>query len=164
MKSLYYLLALSALATTASAQKIKVENELITVDGQPYARIEQDGCGLMDVDCVYYIKSLQNKRLFAVKQQAFNDPALVSAASPQGHTIYLQYIFTATKTTAETSFPATLHLRALDVARKVYKAHLLKDGELDPQMAEDFVTTNGTTYSERRRGLNQPVIIVAPGH
>ena len=164
MKFLYHLLALSALATTAQAQKIKVEGELITVDDQPYARIEADGCGLMDVDCFYYVKSLQNKRLFVVKQQTFNDPAQVSASSPAGRTIYLQYVFTGAKTTAETSFPATLHLRALDVARKVYKAHLIKDGELDQQMAEDFVTNNGTPYSERRRAINQPVILVAPSH
>jgi hypothetical protein len=163
MKKLHYLLALSTLATTASAQKIKVENELITVDGQPYARIEQDGCGLMDVDCFYYIKSLQNKRLFVVKQQVLHEASQISAADPTGRTMYLKYVFTAAKTTAETSYPATLHLRALDVARRVYKANLMKDGELDQQAAEDFVTNNGNTYSERRNAA-QPVILIAPAH
>ena len=164
MKTLFYSLALSALTTTAFAQKIKVEADLITVDGKPYARIEQDGCGLMDVDCFYYVKSLDNKRLFVVKQQNFNDPSQVSASSPSGRTLYLQYVFTATKTTTETSYPATLHLRALDVARKVYKANLIKEGNLDPQAAEEFVTNNGNSYSERRHSISPAVIIVAPGH
>jgi len=164
MKSFLLLLISFALATSASAQKIKVEDELITVDGQPYARIEQDGCGLIDVDCFYYVKSLQNQRLFVVKQMSFNDPTQVSASNPQGRQMYLQYVFTAAKATAETSYPATLHLRALDVARKVYKAQLIKDGTLNEQLAADFVTNNGTTYSEHRRASSQPTIIVVPGH
>jgi hypothetical protein len=153
MKTLLCSLAFFALATTAHAQKIKVEGELITVDGQPYARIEQEGCGMMDVDCFYYVKSLQNQRLFIVKQQDFNDPSKVSASSPQGRTLYLQFVFTAAKTKAETSFPTTLHLRALDVARKVYKAQLIKDGTLDEQAATDFVTNSGTPFSERRQAI-----------
>ena len=154
MKTLLCSLAFLALATTSYAQKIKVEGELITVDGQPYARIEQEGCGLMDVDCFYYVKSLQNQRLFIVKQQDFNDPAEVSATSPQGRTMYLQFVFTAAKTKAETSYPTTLHLRALDVARKVYKAQLIKDGTLDEQAATDFVTNTGTPFSERRQAIH----------
>jgi hypothetical protein len=164
MKILLCLLAFSAFATTSFAQKIKIEGDLITIDGQPYARIEQDGCGLMDENCSYYVKSLQNQRLFIIKQLEMNDPEQINVANPKGRTLYLQYVFTAAKATAETPFPATLHLRPLDIARKLYKAQLLKDGTLDEQAAADFVVNYGTVYSERRRALNQPVIIVAPSH
>jgi hypothetical protein len=164
MKFLLSAIAFFALAAPAVAQKIKVEDDLITVDGQPYARIEQDGCGIMDVDCLYYVKSLQNQRLFVVKQVIYNDPTAVSATNPQGRTLYLQYVFTAAKATAETAYPTTLHLRALDVARKVYKAQLIKEGTLDEQAAADFVTNNGTSYSEHRRTLGQPIILLTPGH
>ncbi|MGI4870145.1 MAG: hypothetical protein ACRYFX_03085 [Janthinobacterium lividum] len=164
MKTIFFSLLLTGLATSAFAQKIKVENDLVTVDGQPYARIEKDGCGMMDLDCSYHVKSLQNQQLFTVKQVIFNDPGQISASNPEGRTLYLQYIFTASRTTAETSFPATLHLRALDVARKVYQAHLLKEGTLDAEVADTFVLDKGTPFSQRRREINPQVIVVPSGH
>ena len=90
----------------------------------------------------------------------FEDPEQRKDSNPTGRTLYLQFVFTAAGTTAEIPFPATLHLRALDVARKVAKARLLKDGTLDAQAAADFVTNNGTPFGDRRRALNAPPTII----
>ncbi|KAA9325332.1 hypothetical protein F0P96_20235 [Hymenobacter busanensis] len=155
MKRLFsFLLMLLGTAAATVAQKVEVKGDAILVDGAKYALIEQDGCGLMDVDCMYYLKSLDGKRLFVVKQQIFNDPAEVKASSPEGRVLYLQYLFTGSGTKAETSFPTTLHLRAIDVARKVVKAGLFANGTLNEQAAADFVTNNGNAFSERRQALN----------
>ncbi|MDO7885224.1 hypothetical protein [Hymenobacter cheonanensis] len=164
MKNLLFLLAFSALATTSVAQKIKVEGELITVDGQPYARIERDGCGALNAGCMYYVKSLQNERLFIIKPLEFVDPATISASHPDGRTLYVQYIFTASRATTETAYPSIMLLRALDIARKIYKAQLIKDGTLDQQAADAFVLANGMTFSERRRELNPQFIVVPVAH
>ena len=148
----------------AVAQKIEVKNNIVLLDGQPYAGIEGDGCGFVDPQCQYYLTPVgSERRLFVVKQQIFEDPMERKESNPTGRTLYLQFVFTAAGTTAEIPFPATLHLRALDVARKVVKARLLKDGTLDEQAAADFVTNNGTPFSDRRRALNAPpTILVAP--
>ncbi|MCC2547554.1 hypothetical protein LJY25_13945 [Hymenobacter sp. BT175] len=145
---------LALLTGAAFAQKVEVKGETILVDGTPYAMIEQDGCKLMDVQCMYYLKSLDGKRLFVVKQMQFVDPATVTAAHPDGRTLYLEYVFTAAGTHAETNFPTTLHLRPIDVARKVVKAQLFANGTLNEQAAADFVTNNGTSFSERRKALD----------
>ncbi|SHL19184.1 hypothetical protein [Hymenobacter psychrotolerans] len=160
MKHCFFTLIFSLLVGFASAQKVEVKGETILVDGTKYALIEQEGCGIMDVDCFYYIKSLEGKRLFVVKQQMFNDPAEIDAADPQGKVLYLQYVFTGVGTKAETTFPTTLHLRAIDVARKVVKAQLMANGTLNEQAATEFVTNNGTPFSERRQALNGPKVIV----
>ena len=148
----------------AVAQKVEVKNNVVLLDGQPYAGIEGDGCGLIDPECQYYLTPLgSERRLFVVKEMIFEDPMEREASNPDGRTLYLQFVFTAAGTTAEIPYPATLRLRALDVARKVVKARLFKNGVFDEQAAADFVTNNGTPFGDRRRALNAPpTIIVAP--
>ena len=73
----FVLAALLLLSLSAAwGQKIEVKKDLILVDGQPYARIEADGCGVLDVQCMYYVKALVGEqRLFVVKQLEYADPA-----------------------------------------------------------------------------------------
>ena len=150
----------------AVAQKVEVKNNVILLDGQPYAGIEGDGCGFVDPQCQYYLTPVgSEKRLFVVKQVIFEDPMERKESNPTGRTLYLQFVFTAAGTTDEIPFPATLRLRALDVARKVAKARLFQNGVFDEQAAADFVTNNGTPFGDRRRALNAPptIILNAPG-
>ena len=158
----FVLAALLLLSLSAAwGQKIEVKKDLILVDGQPYARIEADGCGVLDVQCMYYVKALTGEqRLFVVKQLEYADPAERDASDPTGRVLYLQFVFTAAATAAETAYPLTLHLRPIDVARKVVKARLMKDGVLDAQAATDFVTNNGSPFSERRKALSGPTTII----
>ena len=157
-----FLLMLALLPVSAVlAQKIEVKKDVILVDGQPYATLEADGCGVLDVQCLYYVKALTgDKRLFVVKQQVYLDPDHRDASNPTGRVLYLQYVFTAAGIAAETAYPLTLHLRSIDVARKVVKAHLMKDGALDEQAAADFVTNNGSPFGERRKALGAPPTII----
>ena len=161
--SRFLLIALLGLSAPAAlAQKVEVKNDLILVDGQPYAGIEAEGCRLVDTDCRYYIKALNGgRRVGVVKQLEYNDPDERTVADAAGRVTYLQFVFTASGTTAETADPTTVLLRPIDVARKVVKAHLMKDGVLDEQAAADFVTHNGLPYSERRKALEAaPKVII----
>ncbi|SHJ16796.1 hypothetical protein SAMN02745146_2504 [Hymenobacter daecheongensis DSM 21074] len=162
MKSFLTLLLLLALTNTvlAQKQKIEVKDEAVLLDGAKYALIEQDGCRIMDTQCVYYLKSLDGKRQVAVKQLEFVDPAEMSASHPDGRVLYLQYVFLASGTKAETPFPTTLHLRAIDVARKVAKGQLFANGTLNEQAVSDFVTTNGMPFADRQKELAGPKVIV----
>jgi hypothetical protein len=84
----------------------------------------------------------------------------MSGANPKGTVHYLQFVFSKSGAKAETPYPATLVLRAKDVARLIVKAHLMKDGELDEEAAQEFVNNNGTPYSDRRKKLGGPDVII----
>ena len=59
MKNLFFLLLFSLTALGAAAQKIAVSRNLITVNRQPYARIEPGGETVFGVSNMYYVSSLQ---------------------------------------------------------------------------------------------------------
>lgn len=160
MKNLFCALLLSCLALGATAQKIAVKKNLMTVDGQPYARLEADGSALSSNQ--FYVNSPQGERLFVVKQLSFNDPANASAPNPTGSTTYLQFVFPATGQVAETYQPGLF--RALNVARQLYPARLLKNGMLDPQAVTEFVLINGTLFSARRQALDRSALLVPVGY
>jgi hypothetical protein len=142
MKTLCFVLLLLAFGT-ANAQRIAVKNGLMTVDGQPYARFESDGAS------TFYISSLQNERLFVVKEMV-----LPGAGYSSGNVHYLQYVFTATHLVVETPFPPLeSYLRATIPARQIYAARLFQNGVLDPKAVADFSTNNGTPYSDHQRQL-----------
>lgn len=162
MKTIIATLLLAAAALSANAQKIVVKNDLITLDGQPYARFERGETE------EYYISSLQNERLFMVRPLWLQDPA--------GSLSYLQFIFTASHKVVETPRPVPGAFDILPpekLARLIYSARLLKDGALDPKAVADFKTNYGAPYSARREALNQPLMqptvvvppaVVPPAH
>jgi hypothetical protein len=160
MKNLFCTLLFSLLALGATAQKIAVKKNLMTVDGQPYARLEANGSALGSSQ--FYVNSPQGERLFVVKQLSFNDPANASPQNPTGSTTYLQFVFPATGQVAETYQPGLF--RALSVARQLYPARLLKNGALDPQAVTDFVLVNGTSFSARRQALDRSALLVPVGY
>jgi hypothetical protein len=139
MKTLCLALLLLAFGT-ANAQRIATKKGLITVDSQPYARFESDGASTV------YVSSLQNERLFVVKEMV-----LPGAGHSSGNVRYLQYVFTATHLIVETPFPPLEgYFRPLIAARQIYAARLFQNGVLDPKAVADFRTNNGTPYSDRQ--------------
>lgn len=153
----FFLLALSTFALPAHAQRFAVKKDFITVDGQPYIRIERGELK------EFYISSPQHERLFVVRQLALQDPL--------GSSSYLEFTFTGPFNSsrlfsgqyakAETPRPADVFniLYPITLARIIYNAHLLKDGALDSQAVADFIGIYGTPYSSRRNALNQPGVV-----
>ena len=132
----------------ANAQRIAAKNGLMTVDGKPYARFEYDGSS------TFYFSSLQNERLFVVKEMILPSVGASGAAHSSASIRYLQYVFTASHTVVETPFPSTeFYLRAIIPARQIYAARLFQNGALDQKAVADFVTNNGTPYSNNQRQL-----------
>ncbi len=162
MKALFFSLLLVCAAPAAFAQKEKVEvkEEVIFVDGAEYAQIEKDGCGMLDAACEYYVKTLDGKRAFTVRALEMRDPDEVTNVNTDGKVRYLQFSFAGSSGKAEIKDPSAIRLRALDVARKVAKAGLMKDGKLDDEAVSDFVSTNGTPFSERKKQLAGPKVII----
>jgi len=163
MKTLLLALAGSLLALGASAQKLAIKRNLVTVDRQPYAHIEPAGETIFGISDMYYVSSAQNERLFAVKYLVLNDPAAASPTNPTGSIGYVQFVFTNARLYVETSAPAS-GFRPINVARIIYAARLLKGDKLDPQAVADFAVNNGTLYSARRHALEQPLLAPAGGY
>ncbi|TVT40546.1 hypothetical protein FNT36_13810 [Hymenobacter setariae] len=152
MRTILATLLLAAAALSANAQNIAIKKDLITVDGQPYAHLEQGEAG------EYYVSSPQKQRLFLVRPLTLQDPA--------GWASYLQFVFTDSRKVVETPKPSE-NFRILSptkLARIIYSARLLKDGALDPKAVADFEVNYGAPYSERRQALNQlltqPTVVV----
>jgi hypothetical protein len=163
MKNLFFLLLFSLTALGAAAQKIAVSRNLITVNRQPYARIEPGGETVFGVSDMYYVSSLQNERLFVVKYLTLSDPATSSPGNPTGSTGYVQFVFTAARLYVEMNVPAS-GFRTINIARIIYAARLLKDDKLDPQAVADFAVNNGTPFSARLQVLSQPLLVPAGGY
>ncbi len=163
MKNLFFLLVFSLMTLGAAAQKIAVSRNLITVNRQPYARIEPGGETVFGVSNMYYVSSLQNERLFVVKYLTLNDPANSSPNNPTGSTGYVQFVFTAARLYVEMAVPLS-GFRTINIARIVYAARLLKEDKLDPQAVADFAVNYGTPYSARIQVLAQPLLLPANGY
>lgn len=50
--------------------------------------------------------------------------------------------------------------RDLKVAKRVVKAGLIKDEALDEEAVADFISENGTPFSDRRRAIDAPDVII----
>ena len=155
MKTLLFtLLLLVGLLPEAEAQKIAIKKDVIFLDNQPYARLMADG------DAIFYVSNLKNERLFVVNRLSLNDPAAAEPTNVSGEVRYWQFVFTKSKTVVEMPYQRTYGETRYVIARKICLAQLLKNDELDPQALADFATNNGATFTERRRVLNAPQLLL----
>lgn len=155
MKNLLFtLLLLAGFLPGAYAQKVALKKGVIFLDDQPYARLAADG------DAVFYVSSLKNERLFVVNKLSLNDPAAAGPTNTEGEVRYWQFVFTKSKTVVEMPYQRTYGETQRVIARKICLAQLLKNDELDPQALVDFATNNGALFTERRRALNAPAVVL----
>jgi hypothetical protein len=144
----FFLFAISLMPFLGFTQDVdfdKKTNE-ITVDGKPVFKVDREGCGFGDIDCVYKILDLQGKFLFRANMRQFNSPVEVSQANPKGRVVYLEFVFPETKQKAEVVFPG---IKSEKIGKVVVKNNLIVDGVLDQKAIDDFVFNAGTPYSDR---------------
>lgn len=149
---------LLACAGNGFAQNIAVKRDLITINKQPYARVEADGGMLQAGQRTFYVSAPTGERLLVVKELAFNDPAAAAPDNPTGRVQYMQFLFPSTRTLAELPMPVFGYVRTLDIARTLYAARLLRGSSLDPQAVADFVAIHGTPYATRRQALDHALL------
>ena len=155
MKTILFLLVLLvSFLPGAYAQKIAIKKGVIFLDNQPYARMAADG------DATFYISNLKNERLFVINRLVLNDPAAAEPTNTSGEVRYWQFVFTKSKTVVEMPWQRTYGETQWIIARKICLAQLLKNDELDPQALADFATNNGALFTERRRALNTPALLL----
>jgi hypothetical protein len=157
-KLLAVLIVLLPLCTMA--QKVDVTKDKITVDEADYAVIEKDGCGAFSGTCEFNIKNLAGKKVLVVKALDMKDPDKKDAGNPEGMVHYLQFIFLESKQKTETDYPSVIILKPVHVAKMIVKAELFKNGELDAEAVSNFVLSNGVPYTDRKKEMAEPKVII----
>ena len=162
MKKTFAIALLLAVGTTAFAQRQKVsvgkDGEMI-VNGDTVAYIEKEGCKLLSTECVFTIVDENDDLLITVRQESFTDRERRSREFPDGApTAYLVFSFRGWDEVAEVDSPFSP--KEESIAKLVARHRLIKERQLDPEAVRQFITSNGTRFSDRERQQNQPPAII----
>lgn len=161
MKNLFIVVLLSiCISATAQRQKVAVgKNGEMIVNGDTVAYIEKEGCKLLSSQCVFTIVDENDDLLITVRQESFTDKNRRSREFPDGTpTAYLVFSFRGSDEVAEVDSPFSP--KEESVAKLVARHRLIKDRQLDPEAVRQFITANGTRFSDRERQHNQPPAII----
>ncbi len=151
MKKCFLVLVL-ALPYVLSAQKVDVDDGIVTVDAKPYCRLEKIKTGLV---ADYRVLSLDSTALIFLKRRAYNDPSHVNQTNTKGEVAYFEWTFLASGLKAETD-----QVGQKAIAKKLHAAGLIKNGAVDPEAERNFISIEGQPHSRHQEQLGQPVIIV----
>ena len=149
----WFLALVLALPIGLQAQKIDVDDGILTVDGVPYCRLEKIKTGLV---ADYRVLSLDSTALIFLKRRAYNDPSHVNQTNTKGEVAYFEWTFLASGAKAETD-----QLGQKAIAKKLHAAGLIKNGALDAEAERNFISIEGQPHSKRQEQLGQPVIILS---
>ncbi len=146
-------LAFTFVATSmAMAQKVDVDDDIMTIDGQPICKLEKVRGG---GDWDFKVLTLEGKALIHLNGRDYIDESQISQANKTGRVFYYEWTFLESNAKAETN-----GLTQKMLAKKLNQARLIKDGAIDPDAEKAFVSIEGMPHSDRKRQLDLPVIII----
>jgi hypothetical protein len=148
---LILLFLLAGFTAQAQKQKVTIDDDTIKVDGHPYGIIERKGI-VFD----FTIKSLDGKEQIYLKYMEFYDPHEVSSANPKGTVNYFEVTFLNSGGKCEVMTAANKK----GVAKIIVENNLLKDNAVDPDAEKKFIMINGTKYTEQKKSLEGPKVII----
>ena len=150
MKKILTLLAVF-FTLNCTAQKVGVDdNNLITVDGKAYAKIDRDGCGFAQL-CKFFVSDTSGKKQIVITLDEYNDPTEVQASNPKGRVVYFTFTFLESKQKAEVE---AIGIKTIKVAKFIVKNELFKDGVISKEGVDNFVLINDTKFSARRKSMH----------
>ncbi len=149
----WFLALVLALPCGLLAQKIDVDDGIVTVGGEPYCRLEKIKTGLV---ADYRVSSMDSTALIFVKRRGYYDPMRANQTDPKGGVAYFEWTFLASGAKAETDL-----ITQKAIAKKLHVAGLIKNGAVDPEAERNFISIEGQPHSKRQEQLGQPVIIMS---
>lgn len=152
MRILSSLLFLFVTCASAIAQKVEVDDDIMTIDGQPICKLEKVRGG---GDWDFKVLSLEGKALIHLNGRDYIDESQISQSNKNGRVFYYEWTFLESNSKAETN-----GLTQKMLAKKLNQAHLIKEGGIDATAEKEFVSIEGTPHSDRKRQLGLPVIII----
>ncbi len=152
MKKVVLFILLIANCKIVSAQKVSVNDGLIKVDNNAYAKI-QKAKGL-SVD--FTISSINSEELIFFKFREFNNPNKVTKSNPKGRVTYYEITFLKSGSKCEMDCNSTKKA----VAKVVVENKLIAENKINVESERNFILKNGTRFSEERKVLEGPNVII----
>lgn len=141
------------LFTNVTAQKVDVDDGIVTVDGTPYCKLVKKDCKLGL--CDFSVQTLDGAEVAFIKWREYNDKDKRQQANPNGRVLFYDWAFLGSGAKCETD-----QISQKNVARILVDGPLFKDGALNADGEKKILLVNGTRHSERLKVLNATIIII----
>lgn len=151
MKKLLFTLAVLTFSTTLMAQKVKIKDNLVTVDKQPYLMIEKQMLGT-DVSLFNFHT---NELEISALHKSYQDHRYISASNPEGYVRWINVNFVTIGVTCEVDSRTNKGLIKSLYINKVYNA----DGTFNEEAARRFAAKYGSNFSKNMPGNGTTIII-----
>lgn len=133
------------------SQKIKIKNDIVSIDGTPAFKME-----LRVLNEMMILSDLDGKKLAIFQMEAYNDSKYISQGNPNGRVTYYSATF-YDENMSKCEFDAPGLRKA--VARYINDFGLIKDNQLDEAAVAQFVKIHGTKFSDERNSSSTIIII-----
>lgn len=144
--SILLLLMLLGFSTTSNAQKVKIKNEIATVDGEDYVKVISPP--MVNEVSIYELNS--EDEIIFMQYFNYSDPSKVSNGNPQGMVRWVEVKFLNENLVCEISTRTPKGL-----IKVLYENNIFVDGKLNVENAQKFVTKYGTSFTD-----NKPATII----
>ncbi len=141
MKGIIFLVFSSFLFVgTVSAQKVKIKDEVASVDGVDYVRwVKKRGTEIS----IYALNS--ETELIFVQYLNYSDPSRISKSNPEGKVRWIELNFLGQNVKCEVG-----SLSQKGLVKLLYENAIFVDGQLNVENVEKFVAKYGTNFSSNR--------------
>lgn len=149
MRCMLALLFVVGCTLTTQAQKVKIKDDIATVDGTDYLKWKKQSAGN---EASIYLLDSEDEVIF-VRYLNYSDPSRVSKSNPEGKVRWIEINFLTLNLKCEVDSRTHKGLVKL-----FYDNGLIENNALNQEKIEKFVSKYGTIYSENRPGS---VIIIS---
>lgn len=146
------LLLLFSFNSFSQKQKVKVKDDLVTLDGT--AMFKMVSTKYPDA---YTIYNLQDEKLAIFNAQYYRDAQQVTAGNPEGRVAYFEITF----------FNGDLDQCEIQIvgfkkhlAERIINEELIVDGQLNQSAVKQFCAINGSKFSKQREKSTGTTIII----
>lgn len=144
-------------AAFSQKQKITVEDDVIMVDGTPYAKLEKKNPAAP----TYTVKSLDGTVLMNWQFLDFNDPKEVTSGNPSGRVTYFQVTFFGDKQQCEINPPMA---NSKAIAKCIVENDLIAGNTINQESENNFVLVNGMKFSQQKQTTGGGNVIIINNH
>lgn len=123
------------------AQKVKIKDDIATVDGADYLKwVKKNGAN----EAYVYVPNSDEELIF-IRYKNYSDPSKVSKSNPEGKVRWVEVKFLTLDLVCEVD---TRTHKAL--VKLIYENNLFENGKMTENNVWNFVAKYGTDYSDNR--------------
>jgi hypothetical protein len=148
MKNIILILFITLFTGGLFAQKIKIKNDIATVDGVPYIQMVKQSIGF-----VLSPLNSEEEDVF-VQWMNYKDPNNISKSNPEGYVRWVEFNFLGLDLKCEIGSQTKKSLIKIILENKLYV-----NGQLNEENVRKFVEKMGSNFSGNRPGGNVNIII-----